>query len=42
MERSNQKGGMAMNQPTAYALGLLHGGLLLGFVWIMFKSIGKK
>ena len=42
MDRSNQKGGMEMNQPTTYALGLFHGGLLVGFVWIMFKSIGKK
>jgi hypothetical protein len=30
-----------MNQPTTYALGLFHGGLIIGFVWIMFKSIGK-
>ena len=26
----------------AYSLGMFHGGLLIGFVWIMFKSIGKK
>jgi hypothetical protein len=38
----NQKGGLAMNQPTTYALGLFHGGLIIGFVWIMFRSIGKK
>ena len=31
-----------MNQPATYALGILHGGLLIGFVWIMFRSIGKK
>ena len=42
MERSNKKGGKHMNQPTTYALGLFHGGLIIGFVWIMFKSIGKK
>ena len=42
VERSNKKGGKHMNQPTTYALGLFHGGLLVGFVWIMFKSIGKK
>jgi len=42
MERGDKKGGLAMNQPTTYALGLFHGALLLGFVWIMFKSIGKK
>jgi hypothetical protein len=41
MDRSNKKGG-DMNQPTTYALGLFHGGLIVGFVWIMFKSIGKK
>jgi hypothetical protein len=42
MERRHQKGSLAMNQPTTYALGLFHGGLLIGFVWIMFRSIGKK
>jgi hypothetical protein len=42
MERRHQKGGLAMNQPTTYALGLFHGGLIIGFVWIMFRSIGKK
>ena len=26
----------------AYSLGMFHGGLIVGFVWIMFKSIGKK
>ena len=31
-----------MNQATTYALGLFHGGLIIGFVWIMFRSIGKK
>ena len=41
MDRSNKKGG-DMNQPTTYALGLFHGVLIMGFVWIMFKSIGKK
>ena len=42
MDRSDKKGGVAMNQPTTYALGLFHGGLIVGFVWIMFRSIGKK
>ena len=44
MDRSNKKGGMAMNQTSlqAYSLGMFHGGLIIGFVWIMFKSIGKK
>jgi hypothetical protein len=43
VERSNQKGGN-MNQTSlqAYSLGMFHGGLIIGFVWIMFKSIGKK
>ena len=35
----NQKGGMAMNStPQIYALGLLHGGLLLGFVWLVWPK----
>jgi len=42
MDRNNKKRGLAMNQPTTYALGLFHGGLIIGFVWIMFRSIGKK
>ena len=44
VERNNKKGGMAMNQTSlqAYSLGMFHGGLLIGFVWIMFRSIGKK
>ena len=44
MDRSNKKGGVAMNQTSlqAYSLGMFHGGLIVGFVWIMFKSIGKK
>ena len=43
VERNNQKGGN-MNQTNlqAYSLGMFHGGLIIGFVWIMFKSIGKK
>ena len=43
MDRSNKKGGN-MNQTNlqAYSLGMFHGGLIIGFVWIMFKSIGKK
>ena len=44
VERSDKKGGMAMNQTNlqAYSLGMFHGGLIVGFVWIMFKSIGKR
>jgi hypothetical protein len=34
----NQRGGMAMNSPQIYALGLLHGGLLLGFVWLVWPK----
>ena len=43
MERGDKKGGN-MNQTNlqAYSLGMFHGGLIIGFVWIMFKSIGKK
>jgi len=41
-EPIQKNGESKMNQPTTYALGLFHGGLLIGFVWIMFKSIGKK
>lgn len=43
MDRSNKKGGnMSQTNLQAYSLGMFHGGLLIGFVWIMFKSIGKK
>ena len=44
MDRSDKKGGVAMNQTSlqAYSLGMFHGGLIVGFVWIMFKSIGKR
>jgi hypothetical protein len=38
MDRSNQKGGSKMNSPQVYALGLLHGGLLLGFVWLVWPK----
>jgi hypothetical protein len=41
----DEKGGESeMNHTSlqAYSLGMFHGGLLIGFVWIMFKSIGKK
>jgi hypothetical protein len=31
-----------MNQPTTYALGLFHGGLIIGFVWIMFPQYREK
>jgi len=41
-EPIQKNGGSKMNHPTTYALGLFHGGLIIGFVWIMFKSIGKK
>jgi hypothetical protein len=41
MDRSNKKGG-DMNQPTTYALGLFHGGLIIGFVWIMFQEYREK
>ena len=43
VERNDQKGGN-MNQINlqAYSLGMFHGGLIVGFIWIMFKSIGKK
>ena len=43
VERNDQKGGnMSQTNLQAYSLGMFHGGLIVGFVWIMFKSIGKK
>jgi len=31
-----------MNSPQVYALGLLHGGLLLAFVWMVWPKNRKK
>ena len=42
MDRSNKKGGSIMNCPQVYALGLLHGGLLLAFVWLVWPKNRRK
>jgi len=31
-----------MNTPQVYALGLLHGGLLIAFVWLVLPKNRKK
>jgi hypothetical protein len=39
----DEKGGESeMNCPQIYSLGLLHGGLLLGFVWLVWPKNRKK
>ena len=38
----SEKGGVAMNSPQIYSLGLLHGGLLLGFVWLVWPKNKRK
>ena len=38
MDRSNKKGGRQLNSAQIYALGLLHGCLLLGFVWLVWPK----
>jgi len=42
MDRNDKKGGMEMNTPEVYALGLLHGGLLLAFVWMAWPRSKRK
>jgi hypothetical protein len=42
MDRSNKKGGSIMNSPQVYALGLLHGVLLLAFVWMVWPKNKRK
>jgi hypothetical protein len=35
----DKKGGESKMNPQIYALGLLHGGLLLGFVWLVWPKL---